>query len=135
MDENPTPYMAAFLGFTTFAHDLGIKTIRVDSVEQPNFFETTGKDIGHQKGLERIISVWDKCSKMAADYGMNVTWEFEPGFVFNKPSEVVQIVEAVHQVRRDRPPERQVADCDVALVSGHGGNTVCHSSLLLRRTP
>jgi sugar phosphate isomerase/epimerase len=30
MDENPTPYLSAFLGFTTFAADLGIKTIRVD---------------------------------------------------------------------------------------------------------
>lgn len=95
MDENPTPYMAAFLGFTTFAHDLGIKTIRVDSVEPPDFFTTTGKDIGHKAGLDRIISVWDKCSKMAADHGMNVCWEFEPGFVFNKPSEVLAIVDGV----------------------------------------
>jgi acetyl-CoA acetyltransferase len=48
---------------------------------------------------------------------------------------MLQIVEAVHQVRRDRPPDRQVQDCNVAVVSGHGGNTVCHSSLLLQRTP
>jgi acetyl-CoA acetyltransferase len=46
---------------------------------------------------------------------------------------MLQIVEAVHQLRHDRPPDRQVEDCRVALVSGHGGNTVCHSSLLLRR--
>src|SRR4029077_16519232 len=26
---------------------------------------------------------------------------------------MLQIVEAVHQVRRDRPPDRQVADCEV----------------------
>src|SRR3984957_9075203 len=95
MDENPTPYMAAFLGFTTFADDLGIKTIRVDSVEPPNFFQTTGKDIDPKVGMERIIKVWDKCSKIAADHGMNVCWEFEPGFLFNKPSEVFQIVDAV----------------------------------------
>jgi sugar phosphate isomerase/epimerase len=95
-DESPLPYVAAFLGFTTFAADLGIQTIRVDSVEPPNFFDTEeGKKIGRQKGLERLVAVWDKCSKIAADHGMNVTWEFEPGFVFNKPSEVVQIVEAV----------------------------------------
>ena len=37
--------MAAFLGFTVFGADLGIKTIRVDSVEPPDFFKTTGKDI------------------------------------------------------------------------------------------
>lgn len=95
MDENPVPYMAAFLGFATFANDLGIKTIRVDAVEPPNFFETTGKDIGAKTGMERIIKVWDKCSKIAADHGMNVCWEFEPGFVFNKPSEVLQVVDGV----------------------------------------
>jgi sugar phosphate isomerase/epimerase len=96
LDENPTPYMAAFLGFTAFAADLGIKTIRVDAVEPPNFFETDeGKKIGYKAGMDRIVNVWDKCSKMAADYGLRVTFEFEPGFVFNKPSEVLQIVDAV----------------------------------------
>src|SRR5882672_6753997 len=35
LDEGPVPYLAAFLGFTAFAADLGIKTIRVDSVEPP----------------------------------------------------------------------------------------------------
>src|SRR5687768_2695894 len=65
LDENPTPYMAAFLGFTTFAHDLGIQTIRVDSVEPPDFFQTSKMD--PKLGLDRIVAVWDKCSKIAAD--------------------------------------------------------------------
>src|SRR5215470_18915578 len=65
LDENPVPYMAAFLGFTAFAADLGIQTIRVDTVESPNFFETTGKDIDPKAGMDRLISVWDKCSKIA----------------------------------------------------------------------
>ena len=96
LDENPTPYISAFLGFTVFGSDLGIQTIRVDSVEAPNFFETDeGKKIGRQQGIDRLAVVWDKCSKIAADYGMNVCWEFEPGFLFNKPSEIVQIVDAV----------------------------------------
>ena len=55
--------------------------------------------------MDRIVSVWDKCSKIAADYGLNVCWEFEPGFVFNKPSEIVQdrgrgAGEGEHQLRR-----------------------------------
>jgi sugar phosphate isomerase/epimerase len=95
MDENPTPYLSSFLGFTVFASDLGIKTIRVDAVEPPTFFEQAGKDIGPKVGMDRLIGVWDKCSKIAADHGMNICWEFEPGFVFNKPSEIVQIVDAV----------------------------------------
>ena len=93
MDETPTPYLAAFLGFTTFAADLGIKTIRVDSVEPPDFFQTSKMD--PKLGLDRVVSVWDKCSKIAKDHGMNVCWEFEPGFVFNRPSEVLKIVDAV----------------------------------------
>jgi sugar phosphate isomerase/epimerase len=93
LDENPTPYMAAFLGFTVFGASLGIKTIRVDTVEPPDFFQTTRSD--PKQGMDRLIAVWDRCSKIAADHGMNICWEFEPGFVFNKPSEILRIVDAV----------------------------------------
>ena len=48
---------------------------------------------------------------------------------------MLQIVEAVRQVRGGLPPERQVPDCEIALVAGHGGHTVCHSSLILSRAP
>jgi sugar phosphate isomerase/epimerase len=93
LDENPVPYLAAFLGFTVFGSDLGIKTIRVDSVEPPDFLQKSGMD--HKTAMSRLITVWDKCSKIAADHGMNVCWEFEPGFLFNKPSEILQLVEGV----------------------------------------
>lgn len=46
---------------------------------------------------------------------------------------MLQIVEGVRQLRHTYPPERQVAGAETALVSGHGGNTVCHSSLILVR--
>jgi sugar phosphate isomerase/epimerase len=94
LDENPVPYLAAFLGFATFAHDLGIQTIRVDTVEPPDFFEKH-RDLTVEQGLDRIISVYDRVSRMAADLGMRVTFEFEPGFVFNKPSQILAIVEGV----------------------------------------
>ena len=93
LDESPVPYVSAFLGFTAFAADLGIRTIRVDTVEPPDIFQTSGMD--PKLGMERLVTVWDKCSKMAADFGMNVCWEFEPGFAFNKPSEIVALVDAV----------------------------------------
>lgn len=92
-DENPVPYVSAFLGFTTFGADLGAQTIRVDTVEPPDFFEKSGMD--PKLGMDRLVSVWDKCSKIAADFGMNVCWEFEPGFVFSKPSEILAITKAV----------------------------------------
>lgn len=46
---------------------------------------------------------------------------------------MLQIVEGVRQMRHTYPPERQVKDAEICLVSGHGGNTVCHSSLILGR--
>ena len=64
-----------------------------DAVEPPDFFQTSKMD--PKLGTDRVVAVWDKCSKMAADHGMHVTWEFEPGFLFNKPSEILHIVDAV----------------------------------------
>jgi acetyl-CoA acetyltransferase len=44
---------------------------------------------------------------------------------------MLQIVEGVRQLRHTHPKDRQVADASIALVSGHGGNAVCHSTLIL----
>jgi sugar phosphate isomerase/epimerase len=97
LDENPISYVTAFLGWCAFAVDLDVKTIRVDTVVGPTYFDTDaeGKKIGAKQGMDRLISAWDKCSKIAGDYGMNICWEFEPGFAFNKPSEIVAIVDGV----------------------------------------
>lgn len=97
LDENPAAYLTAFLGWCQFAADLGVQTIRVDTVIAPDYFEADaeGKKLGTQAGMDRLAAVWDKASKMAADSGMNVCWEFEPGFAFNKPSEIVRLVDAV----------------------------------------
>ena len=96
MDEVPTAYLTAFLGWCNFAADLDAKTIRVDSVVSPDYFSTgEGSSLGLEKGQERLIAVWDKAAKIAADFGLNVCWEFEPGFAFNKPSEIMTILDGV----------------------------------------
>jgi acetyl-CoA acetyltransferase len=46
---------------------------------------------------------------------------------------MLQVVEGVRQMRHTYPKERQVRDAEIALVSGHGGNQVCHSTLILGR--
>jgi acetyl-CoA acetyltransferase len=46
---------------------------------------------------------------------------------------MLQVVEGVRQMRHTYPVERQVKDAEIALVSGHGGHTVCHSTLILGR--
>jgi sugar phosphate isomerase/epimerase len=91
--EDPAPYLAAFLGYCTFAEDLGIKLIRVDSVETPDVFEKN--NIDPKVGFERAVNAWNIACKMAADHGLDVSWEFEPGFAFNKPTEIVNMIDAV----------------------------------------
>jgi len=46
---------------------------------------------------------------------------------------MLQVVEGARQARRTHPPDRQVKDAEIVLVSGHGGNQVCHSTLILGR--
>lgn len=92
-NEDAGPYLSAFLGYCEFARDLGMDMIRVDSGEPPDVFEKNNLD--PQVGMERLVNTWDIACKMAADHGMKVSWEFEPGFAFNKPSEIVKLVDAV----------------------------------------
>ncbi len=44
---------------------------------------------------------------------------------------MLHICEAARQLRGVYPPDRQVKDAEIALVSGHGGNQVCHATLIL----
>ena len=46
---------------------------------------------------------------------------------------MLQIVEGVRQLQGVYKADRQVPDAEIALVSGHGGNYVCHSTLILGR--
>jgi sugar phosphate isomerase/epimerase len=83
------PYVAEFAKNLLFAEDLGIDCIRVDSVEPPDVCTKTGTD--PHVGRERLVRAFDLCAKLAANRGKRVAWEFEPGFAFNKPSEIVSI--------------------------------------------
>jgi sugar phosphate isomerase/epimerase len=42
-----------------------------------------------------VVRAFDLCSKLAANRGIRICWEFEPGFPLNKPSEIVALVDAL----------------------------------------
>lgn len=44
---------------------------------------------------------------------------------------MLQIVEGARQLQGRYGADRQVSDAEIALISGHGGNQVCHSTLIL----
>ena len=56
---------------------------------------TIHREVDYNTALQRVVNTWKTCCDIAADNGQYVTWEFEPGFAFNKPSDIVRIHDAV----------------------------------------
>ncbi len=110
--DDQTAYIGAFREGLQFASDLGIKGIRVDCVQPPTILDEMDEDTARQ----RVVSTWQRCSDEAADKGCYVTWEFEPGFAFNKPSQVLQIID---EVNRDNFGV-EFDTCHAEMVAGKG---------------
>ncbi len=89
--DDASKYIAEFDKNSSFASDLGIQGIRVDCVQPP----TIHREIDYATAMARVVKAWKACADIAASRGQYVTWEFEPGFAFNKPSDVVRIHDAV----------------------------------------
>ncbi len=110
--EDTSAYIAAFKKGLEFASDLGISGIRVDCVQPPTILD----EMDEATARKRVVSTWQTCSDAAADKGCYVTWDFEPGFAFNKPSQVVQIVD---EVNRDNFGV-EFDTCHAEMVAGKG---------------
>ncbi len=89
--EDPEPYLAEFRKNLDFCVDLGIPGIRVDSIQPPTIFDK----VDYDTAVKRAVTAWKTCAQEAADKGVYVAWEFEPGFAFNKPSDILRIVDEV----------------------------------------
>jgi sugar phosphate isomerase/epimerase len=89
--DDQSKYIAEFRRNSEFSSDLGIQGIRVDCVQPP----TIHREIDYSTAMDRVVRTWQTCSDIAADAGQYVTWEVEPGFAFNKPSDAVRIHDAV----------------------------------------
>jgi sugar phosphate isomerase/epimerase len=74
-----------------FCVDVGIPSIRVDSASPPVLPE----GLSYDDAWGRTVEAFRNGAEAAQDAGIFVVWEFEPGFMFNKPSEVVKMTEDV----------------------------------------
>lgn len=88
---DPSKYIQEFRRNAEFAADLGIPAVRVDTVQPPTIL----REVDARTAMERVVNTWKTCCDIASGFGLDVVWEFEPGFVFNKPSEIVRIHDAV----------------------------------------
>ena len=89
--DDQTKYIDEFTKNCKFCNDLGIKGIRVDAVQPPTIFG----EVDEATAFDRTTTTWRRCAEIAADHGLYVTWEFEPGFAFNRPSDITRILDAV----------------------------------------
>ncbi|WP_321470220.1 sugar phosphate isomerase/epimerase family protein [uncultured Paludibaculum sp.] len=91
--DDQTKYISEFKRNAEFAQDLGIGGVRVDAVQPPTIL----RDVDYDTALKRVVSTWKTCAEIASDYGLYVTWEFEPGFAFNKPSDIARVHDGVNR--------------------------------------
>jgi sugar phosphate isomerase/epimerase len=87
---NRQKYLDQFARNLEMCNDIGIPAIRIDTVAPPNKYSDAGE---YESAKSRVIEVFQAAAQQAQDAGVKLHWEFEPGFLFNKPSEIVEIHE------------------------------------------
>ncbi len=97
-------YLATFRKNLRFCQDLGITVMRVDTTEDPWVLgdipgeqrpQKVTEQIAYETALSRVGATWKRCAQEAADAGVRLVWEFEPGFAFNKPSDIQRVLDRV----------------------------------------
>jgi sugar phosphate isomerase/epimerase len=88
----PPEYMDRVKQQLDICHDMGITKLRVDNVDPPS--EIPG-GLDYETAFWRVAQIYNRAAQVCAVEGVKLIWEFEPGFIFNKPSEIVGLVYAV----------------------------------------
>jgi sugar phosphate isomerase/epimerase len=91
VEDNRARYLNCIRHYVEMCVDLGSPALRLDTIAAPGSIAESD----YNEVTARIASVWREAAELAAAAKVKVLWEFEPGFIFNKPSEVVQLYERV----------------------------------------
>ena len=91
--EVPTEqYMAVVNKCLAFCNHMGIGILRVDTVSPPNELHADA----YKRRFDHLADTWRTAAEACKQAGVQLVWEFEPGFWLNKPGEVKAIVEATN---------------------------------------
>jgi sugar phosphate isomerase/epimerase len=72
-----------------FMDYMGFKKIRIDSGTVPILPD----GMTYENCQDKIKENFHHCAKKAAQYGIDIAWEFEPGFMINEPKNIVKTVD------------------------------------------
>jgi len=88
---NADRYLELFKQNLELVVEIGSPTIRVDTVAAPGLLD----DSEYDGAMDRLAAVWHKAAALAEDAKIRMVWEFEPGFLFNKPTEILKLHQKV----------------------------------------
>lgn len=88
---NKQNYLDLFQRSVEMCVDIGSPSIRVDTIAGPG----SVPDAEYAAAFDRVADTWTDAAEIAARSKIRMVWEFEPGFLFNKPSEVLAMHEKV----------------------------------------
>ncbi len=84
-------YNGLFTKNLTFCVDCEIPSMRVDTVDEPPL----KPGVQYEDAWKRFVDTWQTGAERALKEGVLIVWEFEPGFQFNRPSEIIRMMEDV----------------------------------------
>ena len=89
--ENRERYLDRFRRLLDLCADIGSPSIRIDTVAAPGSLS----DSEYHLAFHHLGDLWRECAELGRKAQVTIAWEFEPGFIFNKPSEVVALHDKV----------------------------------------
>lgn len=83
-----------FTRFLKYAEELGLTNlIRVDTCTPPILPD----GMTYDDAKKFFVKNFKEMAREAADYGFEIVWEFEPGFIINEPKNVIEVHDAVDE--------------------------------------
>jgi sugar phosphate isomerase/epimerase len=91
--QNETRYLDLLKKNVEMCADIGSPSLRVDTGAAPGSIPESE----YEASFHRMARLWGEGAALAAEAGVRLVWEFEPGFEFNKPDEVIRMHQEVRQ--------------------------------------
>ena len=89
--ENDGRYLDLMSRYIEMCAQIGSPALRVDTVAAPGSIP----DEEYESSFHRIARLWSECAERAEKANVRLVWEFEPGFAYNKPGEIVRMHQEV----------------------------------------
>lgn len=103
-------YLEVVKAHIEMCQEMGIPKLRTETKDPPTHIPG-GMD--YESCFSTVAQRWNESAELCAKGGISFVWEFEPGFLFNKPSEVVRMT-----YRVDHPNFRVMFDTCHAYMCG-----------------